>query len=78
MNLAELHRRQQVSVSKAAAAASSEAQSPHRRLANSYADRIKNFDEQLEERSTLRHPSVMSAFANVNALLANTVLEQEI
>ncbi|MGK6323702.1 hypothetical protein ACMGDM_11530 [Sphingomonas sp. DT-51] len=78
MNLAELHRRQQVSVGRAAAAASPEAQSSHRRLATGYADRIKNFDEQMEERSTLRHSSVVSASASVDAILADPASEQEL
>jgi DNA-binding transcriptional regulator LsrR (DeoR family) len=78
MNLAELHRRQQESVGRAAAAASPEAQSSHRRLATGYGDRIKNFDEQMEERSTLRHSSVVSASASADAVDADLMSEQGI
>lgn len=78
MDLAELHWRQQVSVGRAAAAASPEAQSSHRRLAKGYADRIRNFDEQLKERSTLRHSALMSETGSVNAVLAGLVSEQEL
>lgn len=78
MDLAELHRRQQVSVGRAATAVSPEAQSSHRRLATGYADRIKNFDEQREELPTLRHYCVMSAPGSVDVVLAHLVSEQEL
>ncbi|MBB3693178.1 hypothetical protein [Sphingomonas sp. BK580] len=78
MNLAELHGRQQVSVGRAATAASPEAQSSHWRLATGYADRIKNFDEQREERPILHHYSVVSAAGSVDVVLANLVSEQEL
>ncbi|MGK6321845.1 hypothetical protein ACMGDM_02040 [Sphingomonas sp. DT-51] len=50
MNLTELHRRQQVSVGMAAAAATPEARFSHSCLASGYAARIKHFDASAEER----------------------------